>query len=85
VEGAVVLAVDAHQLVHARRVEHGHLVVEVRAANECGDLLVFNIASEDGLRGVLEGREDDRTGVDERPVEVEEHGLIAHQYVTASR
>jgi hypothetical protein len=27
---------------------------------------------------VLEGREDDRAGVDERPVEVEEHGRIAH-------
>jgi hypothetical protein len=79
VERAIVLAVDPDELVYVGGRKDAHLVVKVRAPDERRDLLLLDVASKHLARGVLEGGEDDRAGIDERPVEVEEHGRVAHR------
>ena len=77
-ERLVVRAVDAHELVDARRVERLHLRLEPRAADRRQQLLVGVLAAEHGLGRVPHRREDDRAGVDHGAVEIEEDDRVAH-------
>jgi hypothetical protein len=77
-ERLVVLAVDPHELVGLRDVDRAHLVVDVGAADERGQLGLRDLALEHGPRGMPERREDDRPGVDQGAVEVEEDVGVGH-------
>ena len=74
----VVRAVDAHELVDARRVERVHLRLEPRPADGASSCGVGVLAAEHGLGGVAHRREDDRAGVDDGAVEIEQDDRVAH-------
>ena len=78
VQRIVVLAVDLDELVDATGPQLLHLRDEALAADGRGELRVPDVAVEHGTNGVLHGREDDRPGVDQRAVEVEEDDAKAH-------
>ena len=78
VQRLVVRAVDAHELVDARRVERVHLRLEPGPADRGEQLGVGVLAAEHGLGGVAHRREDDRAGVDDGAVEIEEDDRVAH-------
>jgi hypothetical protein len=78
VERRVVLAVDADELVGALLVEGSHLLVDVGAADRGREHLVRDLAFENRLGGVPERGDDDLPRVDQRAVEIEEDGRIAH-------
>ncbi len=90
VQAVVVLLVRLQELVRVLGVDRLHLRDDPLAADGEGELLVGNLASEHRRHGVPHRREDDRPGVDERAVEVEEDDAVAHapdasQYVMRSR
>ncbi len=74
----VVRAIDADELVGPLLVEGPHLLVDVGAADRGRKHLVRDLALEHRLVGVAERGEDDLAGVDQRSVEIEEDGRIAH-------
>ena len=78
VDRHVVLAVDAHELVGLVLVELPHLRVHPVASDVRHQHLVRDLPSEHGARRMPEGGEDQRPGVDQGAVEVEEDGLEAH-------
>ena len=73
------LTVYTDEVVDPRWIEHAHLIVKIRAADERRDLLLFDVTRKHRARGVLEGGQDDGARVDERPVKIEQHGRIAHR------
>ena len=78
VERLVVGAVHLDELVDPVRVEVAHLRDQARAADRGADELLVGVAAEDGPRRVPHRGEDDRPGVDQRAVEVEEDDRVAH-------
>ena len=72
VQRLVVRAVDADELVDAVGVEGAQLRLEPRAADRLHQLVVGVLAAEHLARRVTHRREDDRAGVDDGAVEVEE-------------
>ncbi len=72
-------AVRVDQLVDAVGVEVAHLRDQARAADRGADELLVGVAAEDGPRRVPHRGEDDRPGVDQRAVEVEEDDREAHR------
>ena len=68
----VVHPIRLDQLVDAIRVERLHLRHETLATNGRRQLLVGELASGHRADGVRHRRQDDRPGVDQRAVEVEE-------------
>ena len=78
VERLVVGAVDAHELVDPVRRERRHLRVEARPADRPHQLLVAVLAAEHLTGRVPHRREDDRGGVDDGAVEIEEDDGKAH-------
>ena len=75
----VVLTVCADQVVDPLRVEGAHLLVDRGAAGRRDELLVGDLPRENGTSGVPERGEDHLAGVDQRAVEVEKDGSVAHQ------
>ena len=72
VERLVVGAVDADELVDPLGREDGHLRLEPGAADGLHQLGVAEVAAEHLARRVPHRREDDRAGVDDGAVEIEE-------------
>ena len=77
VERLVVRPVRVDQLVDAVGVEVAHLRDQPRPADRRAHQLLVRFAAEDGERGVLHRGQDDRPGVDQGAVEVEEDD-VAH-------
>jgi hypothetical protein len=59
VQRLVVLAVDAHELVGALRVEEPHLLVQALPADRRHQHVVLDLALEHGARGMPHRGEDD--------------------------
>ena len=78
VERDVVRAVDVDELRRAVGIDRHHLRLEPRPADRLHQLGVRVLAPEHLARGVAHRREDDRAGVDDRAVEVEENGRKSH-------
>jgi len=78
VQRLVVGAIDAHELVDACGVEGLHLRLEPRPADGGQELGLGVVAAEHGLRGMAHRREDDRAGVDDSAVEIEQDDREAH-------
>ena len=78
VERLVVLAVDAHELVHPPLVDGPHLVVDVRAADSRGQLRLGVSTHQHVFVWCLNGREDAWRRRDRVPFEVERHVRITH-------
>src|SRR5207244_3322842 len=84
VQRLVVLAVAPDELLGPSRVEDAHLLVQAPAAHVREELLVSELPLEHGPRRVPHGRENDRTRVDQGPVEVEEDDRTAHPSILAT-
>jgi len=80
VKGLVVLAVAGDEVLYAVGVDQAHLLDQAGAAHGSAELLVGDVAVEDGLRRVSHRRDDDRAGVDHGAVEVEEDDREAHLF-----
>jgi hypothetical protein len=78
VQRLVVLAVGSDELVDPLLAERPHLVVQSGAADGGQQLFGGNLALQNRLRCMAERGQDDRRGVDQRPVEIEEDRLVAH-------
>ena len=78
VQRVVVLPIHLDELVDPTRPQLLHLRDEALAADRRRELLVPDVAVEHGADGVLHRREDDRPGIDQRAVEVEEDDAEAH-------
>ena len=74
----VVRAVGDDELLDTVGRERAHLLLEPRAADRGHQLVVGRLESENLLRGVPHRREDDRAGIDDRAVEIEENDGTAH-------
>ena len=74
----VVGTVDAHELVDARRIESVHLRLEPRPADGGEQLRIRVFAAQHRLGGVAHRCEDDRAGVDDGAVEIEQDDRVAH-------
>ena len=79
VDAHVVLTVDPSQLVGAIDVELLHLCLDPVPTNLRHQDVVGNNAVEHGSGGVLEGRKDQITRIDECSVQVEENGPESHR------
>ena len=77
VDAMVELAVDVEQLLRALLVEHAHLL-EQRPADALAQRLLGQLAAEHGRERMAVRRDDQRHGVDQRAVEVEDDGRVAH-------
>ena len=78
VERDVVRAVNVHELRRAVGIDRHHLRFKPRPADRLHQLGIRVLAPEHLTRGVTHRREDDRAGVDDRAVEVEEDGRKSH-------
>src|SRR5215468_2488280 len=84
VERLVVCAVDVYEPVDLVGREGSHLCLEPGAADRLQQLLVGVVATEH-LSGCVSHRgENDRSGVDDGAVEVEEDGLEAHASIVSA-
>ena len=77
-------AVDVDEPVDVVGRERVHLRLEARPADGLEQLLVGVVAAEHLARRVPHRREDDRAGVDDGAVEVEENGLEAHPSIVSA-
>ncbi len=77
VDAVVELAVDVEQLLRALLVEHAHLL-EQRTPDALAQLLLGQLAAEHGRERVAVRGDDQRHRVDQRAVEVEDDGRVAH-------
>ena len=84
VEPVVVLLVGLEQRVGVLGVDRLHLRDDPLPADRQPELVAGDLAPEHGANGVLHRREDDRPGVDQRAVEVEEDDREAHPAIVAS-
>ena len=84
VQRLVVRPVHLDQLVDAVGIELAHLAVEPGAADRGAHLDLVHLGAEHRLHGVPHRREDDRPGVDQRAVEVEEDDAVAHVAIVAA-
>ena len=84
VERLVVRAVGVDELVDAVGVEVAHLRDQAGPADRGADELLVRLAAEHRQRGVAHRGEDDRPGVDQRAVEVEQHDGEAHGAIVAT-
>jgi hypothetical protein len=80
VERRVVPSVGDDELLDAVGRDRRHLLVQARASHPRGDPHVRDLALQHLLRRVPEGGHDDRAGVDDRAVEVEEDDGKAHGF-----
>jgi hypothetical protein len=90
VQRLVMRAIDVDELVDLVWRESMHLRLETGAADRRHQLLVGNLSSENLLGGVPHRRKDDRAGVDDCAVEIEEddrkpHAVDASQGENATR
>ena len=86
VQRLVVRAVDAHELVDPVGVEGTELGLEARPADRLHQLLVGVLAAEHLAGRVAHRREDDRAGVDDGAVQIEEDdGEASHRPIVVSR
>ena len=77
-------AVDVHEPLDLVRRERAHLRLEPGAADRLQQLLVGVVAAEHLARRVPHRGEDDRAGVDDGAVEVEENGLEPHASIVSA-
>ena len=85
VERLVVGAVDLDELVDPVGIEVVHLGDQTRPADRRLDPLLVRLQAEHGHRGVAHRGDDDRPGVDQRAVEVEEDDAVAHGAIVSGR
>ena len=84
VERLVVRAVDVHEPVDVVRCERAHLRFEAGTADRLHQLGVRVLVPEHFARRVPHRGEDDRAGVDDRAVEVEEDRSEAHASIVST-
>ena len=84
VERLVVGAVDVHEPLDLIRRERAHLRLQAGAADRLQQLLVGVVAAEHLARRVPHRGEDDRAGVDDGAVEVEQNGLEPHASIVSA-
>ena len=86
VQRLVVRAVDAHELVDAVGVERAHLRLEARARRRAAISSASGISRSSTVSRRMPHRgEDDRAGVDDGAVEVEEDDRKAHRLDRSER
>ena len=83
VQPVVVLLVGLEQRIGVLDVDRLHLRDDSLAADGHPQLVGRNLATEHGADRVLHRREDDRPGVDQRAVEVEQDDPEAHTAIVA--
>ncbi len=85
VERLVVGTVDVDELVDALGIELAHLGDQALPADRGAYELLVRLAAEHRDRRMAHRGEDDRPGVDERAVEVEEDDAVAHRSIVSTR
>ena len=85
VQPVVVHLVRLEQRLGVLGVDRLHLRNDPLPADRQPELVRRDLATEDRSNGVLHGGEDDRPGVDQRAVEVEEDDAEAHRAIVAMR
>ena len=83
VERLVVGPVDVDELVDALGIEVAHLGDQPRPADRGAHELLVRLAAEHRHRRVAHRGDDDRPGVDQRAVEVEEDDAVAHASIVS--
>ncbi len=83
VQPVVVHLVGLEQCLGVLGVDRLHLRNDPLPADGQTELVGWNLATEDRPNGVLHGGEDDRPGVDQRAVEVEQDDAEAHRAIVA--
>ena len=78
-------AVDVDELVDPVRVEVAHLRDQARPADRGAHELLVRLAPEHGHGRVAHRGHDDRPGVDQRAVEVEEDDAVLHVSIVSTR
>src|SRR6478735_4471690 len=84
VQGLVVRAIDVHEPLDLARVERAHLRLQAGPADRLEQLLVGVVAAEHLPRGISHRGEDDRPGVDDGAVEIEENHRKPHASIVSA-
>src|SRR6478672_11268479 len=84
VQGLVVRAIDVHEPLDLARVERAHLRLQAGPADRLEQLLVGVVAAEHLPRGIPHRGEDDRPGVDDGAVEIEQNHRKPHASIVSA-